>query len=193
MFDLGNVLIEWDPWRLFAQECIDEIDFFRWNAALDAGAPFAETVAEVRKRFPHWAEPLDAFRDRWHEILGGVNVEVMAIVEELRERGVRLFVLSNSSAETVPTSTDAVGALARFDDVLLSGEVGIVKPDPEIYLCARQRFELDPDRTWFVDDSQANVDAAASVGWRGIHFTTAAALRAQLSAAGLVQAGARSS
>ncbi len=186
VFDLGNVLVEWDPTRLFTQECIHEIDFFTWNAELDGGSDFAATVATVRTQYPHWSGPLDAFRDRWADILGPVDTEVVAIVDDLRAAGVRLYLLSNSSTETLPRSADVAALLTRFDGVLVSGEVGLLKPDAAIYELAAGRFELDGPRTWFVDDSQANVDAAISVGWNAIHFTDAAALRAELAVAGLL-------
>lgn len=173
VFDLGNVLVEWDPRRIFSDECLREIDFFEWNARLDAGAPFAETVAAVRARFPQWAEQLDRFRDAWPDILGPVDHAVVAIVDELRRRGVPVYVLSNSSTETLPRSAEVQALLAKFDGVLLSGEVGILKPDQAIFDVAAERFGLDPAHTLFVDDSQANVDAALACGWQGHRFTEA--------------------
>lgn len=186
MFDLGNVLVEWDPARLFTPECIHEIDFFTWNTELDRGANFAETVAAVRGQYPHWSVALDAFRDRWPDILGPVDAAVVAIVDELRAAGIGLYVLSNSSADTLPRSPAVVALLDLFDGVLVSGEVGLLKPDPAIYRLAAERFGLDASLTWFIDDSQTNVDAATSIGWNSIHFTDAAALRAALVAAGLL-------
>jgi 2-haloacid dehalogenase len=186
VFDLGNVLIEWDPRRIFSAEAIVETDFFRWNAELDRGMPFAATVADVRAKFPEFAGELDRFRDEWPDILGPVDGAVVAIVDELRASGADLFLLSNSCAETVPRSTACRELIARFDGVLLSGEVGLLKPDHAIYHAAEQRFGLDPSATWFVDDSQANVDPAAAVGWHAIHFTDASALRTALLEAGLL-------
>jgi 2-haloacid dehalogenase len=193
VFDLGNVLIEWDPRRIFSEEANVETDFFRWNIELDRGAPFADTVADIRAKFPQFAAELDRFRDDWPDILGPVDDAVVAIVDEVRATGADLFVLSNSCVETVPRSTVCRDVLAHFDGVLLSGEVGLLKPDHAIYHAAEQRFGLDPSATWFVDDSQANVDAAAAVGWHAIHFTDAATLRDVLSEAGLGRVGGRSS
>ncbi len=176
MFDLGNVLIEWNPRRVFPEEFIEETDFYAWNGDIDRGASFASTVASMRERFPLWADRFDAFRDRWPDILGPVDHDVVAIVDELRGTGVRLYVLSNSSAETVPRSASVLELLARFDGVLLSGEVGLLKPDPAIYALAVDRFGLDPSATLFVDDSPANVEAAIACGWQGHHFTGASEL-----------------
>ncbi|MEY2426021.1 MAG: putative hydrolase of the superfamily, partial [Actinomycetota bacterium] len=126
MFDLGNVLVEWNPRLLLSDAFIDETDFFTWNAELDQGASFAETVAAVRVRFPHHAAECDAFRDRWPDLIGEVIPEALEAVDHLKAQGVRLFVLSNSSAETLPRSVRVADVLARFDGVLVSGEVGIL-------------------------------------------------------------------
>lgn len=175
MFDLGNVLVEWNPRLLVSDAFIDETDFFAWNAELDQGASFAETVARIRQQFPHHAADCDAFRDRWHETIGEVIPEALAAVDHLKEKGVRLFVLSNSSAETLPRSERVAELLARFDGVLVSGEVGILKPDPRIYALAVERFGLNPAETLFVDDNEANVAAAIACGWQGHHFQRGAA------------------
>ncbi|MEY2469742.1 MAG: putative hydrolase of the superfamily [Actinomycetota bacterium] len=186
VFDLGNVLVPWVPHRVISAACIEETEFFRWNADLDGGAPFAETVAAVRAAFPQWGDELDAFRDRWPETLGDPAPDVVAIVEELRAAGVGLYVLSNSSAETVPRSAPVSELLTRFDGVMLSGEFGVLKPDPAIFHEAEGRFGLNPLETWFVDDSAANVEGARAVGWNAHHFVDAPSLRAALSAAGVL-------
>jgi HAD superfamily hydrolase (TIGR01509 family) len=186
VFDLGNVLVEWDPRLLLSAAFITDTDFFAWNAELDQGAPFADVVARVRAEYPHYAHECDAFRDRWPELLGPVDEAVVAVVDELRAAGARVFVLSNSSAETLPRSDVVPALLEKFDGVLVSGEVGLVKPDAAIYALAVERFGLVPSATWFVDDSKANVDAAIAAGWNGHHLTDAAALRAYLRAAGLL-------
>lgn len=187
VFDLGNVLIEWDPLRVFSDECLEEIDFFTWNAELDRGAPFADVVAGVRTRFPQWCEQLDVFRDDWPAVLGPVDHAVVAVVDELRAAGIGLYLLSNSSAETLPLSPEVGALLERFDGVLVSGEVGMLKPDPSIYEEATRRFGLTPARTWFVDDNAANIAGAIAAGWNAFLFTDAARLRAELAAAGIVR------
>ena len=160
VFDLGNVLVPWVPHRVISAACIEETDFFAWNTELDRGAPFAETVAAVRAAYPQWADELDAFRDRWPETLGDPFEDVLAIVDDLKRAGVAVFVLSNSSAETIPRSATITELLTRFDGVMLSGEVGALKPDPAIFHEAEGHFGLTPSRTWFVDDSLPNVEAA---------------------------------
>lgn len=164
-------MVEWNPHAVMSQAFIEETDFFTWNLELDRGASFADTIASVRERFPHHAEACDAFRDRWHETIGPAIPETVAVIDTLKARGVRCYALSNSSAETLPRSELAQELLAKFDGVLVSGEVGLLKPDAAIYAAAVELFELDPSDTWFVDDSRPNVDAAIACGWNGIHFT----------------------
>jgi 2-haloacid dehalogenase len=171
VFDLGNVVVEWNPHAVMTQAFIDETDFFTWNTELDRGASFADTIASVRERFPHHAEGCDAFRDRWQDTIGPAIAETVEVIHALKTRGVRCYALSNSSAETLPRSALVQEVLAKFDGVLVSGEVGLLKPDFAIYAAAVERFGLDPSTTWFVDDNKPNVDAAIACGWNGIHFT----------------------
>lgn len=186
VFDLGNVVVRWTPHAVLSAEFIEATEFFVWNTELDRGAPFAATIAGVRERFPQYADECDAFRDRWPETLGEVIQETLDAIDELRARGTACFALTNSSAETLPRSALVQDVLARLDGALISGDVGLLKPDPAIYRLAEEVFGLDPSTTWFVDDSQPNVDAAVALGWHGIHFTDPAALTPALVAAGLL-------
>ena len=186
VFDLGNVLVEWTPLAVLSEAFMTETDFFRWNTELDRGAPFGDAIAALHRDYPHHAEFIDAFDQRWPETLGSPIQGTLDIVDALKAAGVRVFVLSNSSAETVPRSALLTELLAKFDGVLLSGEVGLLKPDPAIYAAAVDRFGLVPSTTWFVDDNQANADAATAAGWHGIHFTDPALLRAALVEADLL-------
>jgi HAD superfamily hydrolase (TIGR01509 family) len=137
---------------------------------LDRGADFDTTVAAVRARFPEWAHECDAFRERWPETLGEFIDESVATAEQLMASGVACYVLSNSSAQTLPRSAETSALLARFHGVMLSAEVGVLKPDPRIYSLAVERFGLVPGETVFVDDNAANVEAAIACGWQGHHF-----------------------
>lgn len=168
------------------QEFIDETDFFAWNTELDRGASFAETVASLHRQFPHHSEHIHAFDQRWPETIGPAIDETIEVIDALRARGVRCYALSNSSAETLPRSELVQSLLAKFDGVLVSGEVGLLKPDPAIYAVAVERFGLDPSTTWFIDDNKTNVDAAIACGWNGHHFVDPAMLRPALTEAGLL-------
>lgn len=176
VFDLGNVLIVWDPRLLLSEAFIAETEFYKWNTELDRGASFAETVATMRAQFPHHAEEFDLFRDNWTGTLGPVFEYVVDAIDSLKARGIPVYALTNSSAETLPRSPVVQEILTKFDGVVVSGEVGLVKPDFAIFEYTEQRFGLDRATTWFIDDSKANIEAADSFGWNAIYFTGPASL-----------------
>jgi 2-haloacid dehalogenase len=157
-----------------------------WNDRLDRGRPFAEGVAELVERFPDQAELISAYHERWPEMLGGSIDGTVAVLDELRGAGVPVYVLSNASAETWPYAVERFPFLDRFEGVLLSGEVGMAKPDPEIFDELCRRFGLVPESTIFVDDKAANVDAARRLGFTAHHFIGAPGLRAELVSLGLL-------
>jgi len=197
LLDLGNVLVGWDPRRALADRApahvvdafFDEVDFGRLNRRQDAGRPWAHARAELIASAPQHVPLLDAYVAHFDESLTGPVPGTAAIVEELRARGVRLLGLTNWSAELFGHAAPAAPAIGLLEDVLVSGEVGLVKPDPAIFVLAAQRFALDPARTLFVDDSAANVEAAAGTGYDAIVFTGADALRAALVTRGLLGDG----
>jgi 2-haloacid dehalogenase len=151
-----------------------------WNDQLDRGRPFAEGIAELVERFPDQAGLITAYHERWPEMVKGPIDGTVAVLDELHAAGVPTYVLSNASAETWPFGVERFPFLSRFDGVLLSGEVGVAKPDPAIFDVLCRRFGVRPDTTVFVDDKAANVDAARALGFAGHHFTGADGLRAEL-------------
>jgi 2-haloacid dehalogenase len=158
-----------------------------WNDRLDRGRPFAEGVAELVERFPDQAELITAYHERWPEMVRGEIDGTVRVLDELRAAGVPTYVLSNASAETWPHAVERFPFLSRFDGVLLSGEVGVAKPDPEIFDELCRRFDLRPESTVFIDDRAVNVDAARALGFTAHHFSTAEALRAELVRLGLLR------
>lgn len=196
VFDLGGVLVEWDAPRLFRSVLGDDeqvvrfmadVDFVEWNNGLDRGAPFAATVAALRAQHPTWSHVIQAFADRWPECIGPIHPAALALVDDLKQAGVACFGLSNSSTETVGRSDVVTAVLGRLDGVLLSGEIGVCKPDPQIYAEAERRFGLAPATTWFTDDNPANVDAAIARGWAGHVCTDPAELRVAAINAGVLR------
>ncbi|HZB71068.1 MAG TPA: HAD family phosphatase [Acidimicrobiales bacterium] len=194
-FDFGGVLVDWDPRHLYRSLFEDEAameDFLatvctsEWNDRLDRGRPFAEGVAELVERFPDQAELITAYHERWPEMVRGEIDGTVGVLDELRGAGVPTYVLSNASAETWPHAVERFPFLSRFDGVLLSGEVGVAKPDPEIFDELCRRFHLRPESTIFIDDRAVNVDAARALGFTAHHFSTAEALRAELVRLGLL-------
>jgi 2-haloacid dehalogenase len=157
-----------------------------WNDELDRGRSFAEGVAELVERFPDQAELIAAYHERWPEMMRGAIDGTVEVLEELRAAGVPTYVLSNASAETWPFAVERFGFLGRFEGVLLSGEVGVAKPDAAIFDELCRRFGVRPETTIFIDDKAANVDAARRLGFAGHHFQGAPGLRAELVALGLL-------
>ena len=195
VFDLGGVLVHWDPRLLFAQVLdegedvdafLDEIGFAEWNHAQDAGRPWAEAVAEHAARHPHRAEAIAAYPARFPQSVGGPMPESVAVAAELRARGVRLLALTNWSAELFPLVRPSLGFLAGFEAVVVSGEEGLAKPDPALFAVLVERHGVVPERTVYVDDVERNVAAAAALGFRAYRFVDADRLRAHLVAEGLL-------
>lgn len=194
VFDIGNVLITWDPRWLFRKLLPDdgaierfmtETDFVGWNVAHDAGQRFADGIARHGEKFPHHRHLFQAFFDRWEETLGGPIADSVALSRELRGAGYRTLALTNFSAETFPRAVRLHPFLSEFEGVVVSGREGLIKPDPAIYHCLCARYQVEPQRAVFIDDSLPNVHAAQAVGMHAIHFTPQTRLRKELEALGV--------
>ncbi|KAF1067190.1 MAG: Alpha-D-glucose 1-phosphate phosphatase YihX [Pseudomonas citronellolis] len=190
VFDLGNVLIDWNPRYLYRQlfdgdeaameYFLAEVCHSAWNEEQDAGRSFADGIAEAIGRHPHEAERIRAYYTRWEETLGGPMADTLAILEELRGGEQRLLALTNWSAETFPVALQRYEFLSWFEDIVVSGREKLKKPDPAIFQLLLQRAALEPAATVFIDDSPRNVAAARALGIQALHFTSAAQLRQDL-------------
>jgi 2-haloacid dehalogenase len=194
LFDLGGVVIGWDPVRAYTQVLpaaevpgfMAAIDFPGWNARNDAGRSFATSEQELVDRFPEHEAAVLAYRRHFAHTLTGLVPGTGAVIAELQQAGVALAALTNWSAETFPVARKRFGLLRRFAGVLVSGEEGLAKPDPAIFALALTRFGFSAERTTFVDDSTANVVAARAAGLTAVHFLDAVQLREELVAIGLL-------
>ena len=191
VFDLGGVLIDWDPRYLYRKLLADEaaVEEFlatvctpEWNAEQDRGRPFAEGVAELAERHPEHAADIAAYHERWPEMLAGEVPGSVEVLADLRAAGVPLYALTNWAAETFAITRERFEFLDWFCGLLVSGEEGMTKPDPAIFRLLLDRFGLDPAATVFVDDSEANVAAARGLGIDAVRFTGPERLRRELSA-----------
>ena len=198
VFDLGGVLIDWDPRYLYRKLLADEaaVEEFlatvctpEWNAEQDRGRPFAEGVAELVERHPVHAAAITAYHERWTEMLGGDIAGTVELLAELRDTGVPLYALTNWSAETFGIARERYQFLEWFDGVLVSGEERMIKPEPAIFRLLLDRFGLDPGAAFYVDDSPANVAAASELGFDAVRFTGPEQLRRDLADRGLLSAG----
>jgi 2-haloacid dehalogenase len=195
VFDLGGVLIDWDPRHLYRRIFDDEaameaflaeVTTSGWNSEQDAGRPWAEAIASLSDRHPDQRDRIEAFHRRWPEMLGGPIDGPVAILERLKEDGVRLFALSNWSAETFPVARRRYAFLDWFEGIVISGDVGVIKPARGIFEHLIARYGIEPSRAVFVDDSPANVKAAEDIGFAAIHFVDAPSLQDDLQRLGLL-------
>jgi 2-haloacid dehalogenase len=191
VFDLGGVLIDWDPRYLYRKLLADEaaVEEFlgsvctpEWNAEQDRGRPFAEGVAELVERHPAHAAAIAAYSERWEEMLGGEIPGSVEVLADLRAAGLPTYALTNWSAETFGIARERFAFLDWFCGVLVSGEERMVKPDPRFFRLLVERFGLDPGSSFYVDDSAANVAAARRLGFDAVRFTGPEQLRRTLAA-----------
>ena len=190
VFDLGGVLIDWNPRYLYRtlfdgddaamEHFLTHVCSPAWNHRQDAGRSFADGCAELVGEFPEARALIEAWRERFDETLGGAIAGTVEILAALRERGVPLYALSNWWAETFPIARARFDFLGWFDGIVISGELGVAKPDPRIFAHLLETYGLRADATVFIDDLPANVAAAAAAGMHPILFTDPAALRAAL-------------
>ena len=157
-----------------------------WYLEMDAGKPADQAIAERCRAYPEHAELIARWKEGWPFMLRGPIPGSVDILEELRERGVRLYALTNFSRETWPLARARFDFLTWFEDAIVSGEHGIVKPDPRIFELAISRCRLEPSRTAFVDDVSANVEAGRACGLHALHFSSPEKLREDLVGLGLL-------
>jgi len=195
VFDLGGVLIDWNPRHLYRQLFDDEAAMERflasvctneWHADHDRGVSTAESCELLAAEHPEHAELIRAWAERSEDMVAGAIDETVEILAELKRTGVRLFVLSNMEPETFPLRLDRFEFLHWFDDYVISGYEGLIKPDPAIFRRLLRRFDLQPARTLFIDDNEANVDAACAIGIKAVLFDNPEQLREHLVNAGLL-------
>jgi 2-haloacid dehalogenase len=157
-----------------------------WNLEQDRGRSFADGVIALSRRFPEHAEAIAAYDLRWHETLLGAIDGSVAILEELRARGTPLYAITNFNQDKFKETLQRFPFLSAFRDIVVSGDERVIKPDAGIYRLLLQRNGLAAEDCVFIDDSEKNVKGAEAVGMAGVHFTTPAALRADLTRMGLL-------
>jgi HAD superfamily hydrolase (TIGR01509 family) len=189
VFDIGNVLLRWDPRLLYRKLFADEAEvewFLRevcspsFNLQLDGGRPFSEAVAELTGRFPNYAKEIRAYDERWLETTSGLITDSIEVLERLRRNGVRNYAITNFSAEKFSIVRTIFPILDAFDGIIVSGEEYVVKPDPAIYRLLLDRYGLAAADCLFIDDSAKNVAGARAVGMHAHLFESANGLRAEL-------------
>ena len=196
IFDLGGVLIDWNPEYLYRKifSNDDDLRYFlenictgSWNQEQDAGYPLAQATAELAGKYPQYDAEIKAYYGRWQEMLGGYNVECVAILENLHQKkNCRLLALTNWSGETFHTAKNMYSFLNLFERIVVSGNEKIKKPDPRLYQILIDRYSIQPGKSIFVDDTKINVEVAVDLGFQAIHFLSANQLQEELQKWGLM-------
>ncbi len=196
IFDLGGVLIDWNPRYLYRKifKTEEEITWFlenvctpEWNEQQDAGRSFEDATTLLVNRFPQHEIAVRAWYDRWKETVGGPIPETVEILRTLRElRKHRLYALTNWSAETFPWAKANFDFLHWFEGIVVSGEEKSLKPRPEFYQILLSRYDVNPGRAVFIDDNLKNVEGAKQVGIDGIHYQAPGQLREALMKRGIL-------
>ncbi|MAC98175.1 MAG: haloacid dehalogenase [Euryarchaeota archaeon] len=180
LFDLGGVFFDWDPDHFYKNvfENIEEREFFlaevcndQWNVQQDAGRSIAEAELELIPKFPHYEKEIKMYYKNHRKMIRGVFEESVDILKKLKDKNYDCYVLSNWSAETFAGMIDDYPFLKLFDGLLISGEDKLIKPDHAIYQLARDRFNLNPEETVFIDDKLENIQAAQEMNFKTIHLT----------------------
>ena len=190
IFDYGNVLIEWNPRYVYQryfpddpqgmEEFFKEINFMDWNALQDKGRSFAEGVAKLSRQFPHHAHLIQAYHEHWIDSIGEAYWGTVDIMRELKQKGYSIYGLSNWSAETFPSVREKYNFFDLFDDMVISGLVGSVKPEPEIFHILLEKIGKPAQECLFIDDSLPNIQQANTMGFATIHFQNPEHLREEL-------------
>lgn len=197
IFDLGGVLIDWNPKYLYLKEFngnhekmhwfLENICTFEWNENQDAGYGLELATQDLIVKFPEHQSHIEMYYGRWEEMLGGSIPESVAILKRLVEKQqYKIVSLTNWSHETFPIAQERFEFLTWFEDIIVSGQEKTRKPFDEIYYIALNRFDTSPEQTLFIDDNLRNIEAAHKLGIQTIHFLDSEDLENELKKRGLI-------
>ncbi len=196
IFDLGGVLVDWNPVYVYREIFEDEAQmeyFFKnictsdWNETQDAGRPLREGTELLVAQHPEWEQEIRAFYGRWQEMLGGPVEGTVETLEKLKNLNRhRLFALTNWSAETFPIALELYDFLHWFEGIVVSGVEKTRKPFPEFYRILFERYDIAPRRALFIDDNERNIIAAKELGLHCLHFKSPGQLNLYLKSIGIL-------
>jgi 2-haloacid dehalogenase len=196
IFDLGGVLLDWNPRHLYRKLFAGDVAAMEaflatvctteWNECQDAGRTFADGLNALLPAHADKVELIEAFGKRFDEMIAGPIEGAVDILAEVKERGRPVYAISNWSAETFPPQMQRFPFLSWFDGIVISGREGVIKPDARIFRILCERYGVEPQSAVFIDDVAANARAASALGIHGIHFRSAAELRSELVAVGIL-------
>lgn len=195
IFDLGNVLVDWSPFDFFldhgysqqdAQALLDGPVSLQWHGRSDCGLPMAENVRQRIQQYPAHESALTLYLDHWQDTIRGEIAPTVSCLEALAAAHVPLYALTNFPADTYAPFFERFAFMQLFRDVIVSGEVGLKKPDPRIFALAADRFGVSAQHTVFIDDRLENCAAAQQLGFHTHHFVDPKALSLDLQSLGLI-------
>lgn len=197
IFDLGGVLIDWNPEYLYSKifkNDPEKMQWFlstvctpEWNMEQDAGRTLEKGAEILIEKFPEYKKEISAFYGRWEEMLNGEIHDTVLILNTLKSLNkVKLYALTNWSIETFPMAVQRFDLLKQFEGIVISGKEKVRKPYPKIYKIALNRYNLQPENCLFIDDSIDNVNGAKNLNINALHFTNPLQLKLDLTQLGLL-------
>ena len=195
IFDLGGVLIDWNPRYLYrklfdteeeVENFLSQITTMEWNEEQDGGRSIETGTRILIKRYPEYREKITAYYSRWEEMLGGPITATVNLLDKLRKQNkYRILALTNWSAETFPIAQSRYDFLNWFEGIVVSGEEHLKKPDPAIYQLLLERYQIVSSEALFIDDNLRNIEAARLLGIQSLHYQSSHLLRKQLIESGI--------
>lgn len=194
VFDVGNVLVRWDPHLLYRDLIPDEdkrrwfmanVCTAAWNIEQDRGRSWKDGVALLVNSHPEWEREIRAYDERWHDTVPGLVEDSVAVLAELKANGEKVYAITNFSREKWAECLIRFPFLGSFDGVVVSAHEQLLKPDPAIYRVLLERYDLTAQDCIFIDDSARNIESARGVGMQGVHFVEPIDLRATLRGLGV--------
>ncbi len=190
VFDFGGVLLDWNPRYLYQTyfKEREEMEFFlsnictdAWNAEQDGGRLFEDGIRELVAAYPDYKEAIGLFWDKWECMLKGELTESVRLLKQLKDFGYGIYGLTNWSAETIGVAYSRYDFFKLFDGIVVSGEEGVIKPNPRIYEILLSRYGLSAESTLFIDDNPANIEAARRLNFKTVLFDNIDSVRSQVS------------
>ncbi len=195
IFDFGNVLVKWNLYAIFGRffpdpQAVDaflkQVSFYEWNTRQDGGRSFEEGLAVISEQFPHYAHIFRYFDQHWQDTVREVIPETIVLARRLKQAGYPLYVLSNFSAEKFALTRPLHPFVSIFDDLIISGEIGLLKPEPAIFQYTLSRIHRTAEECIFIDDHLPNVESAQRLGFTALPYRSPQKLERDLTNLGVI-------